>query len=402
VPSLLMLSRRGPDAPGAAELRAELADLGTEATFVACDCADRDALARVLAEYPVTGVVHTAGVLEDGTITSLTPEKVESVLRPKVDAAWNLHELTKDLPLSAFVLFSSAAGLLGAPGQANYAAANAFLDALAVHRHALGLPATSLAWGAWAGGGMADALNDADVRRMAQAGVTALSEETGLALFDAAIGRAEALLMPARLDLAALAKPGQIPPLLRGLVRSTHRATRAASTASTALRRRLAGLAGEERPAVLLKLVAEHAAAVLGVGTVDPDRAFSELGFDSLTAVEFRNQLNDATGLRLPATLIFDYPNARAIAEQLGLELGPRTDTSSDGDQIRGILQSIPLTRLRDAGLMESLLELAGTVDRETRSVEEDGTNSIDAMDMDSLISLALDRADHDGVTEEV
>jgi len=401
VPSMLLLSRRGPDAPGAAELRAELADLGTEAIFVACDCADRDALARVLAEHPVSGVVHTAGVLEDGTIASLTPEKMESVLRPKVDAAWNLHELTKDLPLSAFVLFSSAAGLLGSPGQANYAGANAFLDALAVHRRAMGLPATSLAWGAWAGGGMADALSDADTRRMAQAGVIALSEETGLALFDAAIGREEAVLMPARLDLAALAKPGQIPPLLRGLVRSSHRVTRA-STAAAGLRRSLAGLAEEERPAVLLKLVAEHAAAVLGVGAVDPDRAFSELGFDSLTAVEFRNQLNDATGLRLPATLIFDYPNSGAIAEQLGLELGPAMDTSSDGDQIRGILQSIPLTRLRDAGLMESLLELAGIVEREMRTVEDEGTKSIDAMDIESLISLALGGADHNGVTEEV
>ncbi|MEU3957901.1 SDR family oxidoreductase, partial [Streptomyces achromogenes] len=198
---LVLLSRGGPEAPGAAGLHEELTALGARVTLVACDAADRAALARVLDEHPVSAVVHTAGVLADAVLTSLTPERLDTVLRPKLDAAWHLHELTRERPLTAFVLFSSAAGLLGSPGQSGYAAGNAFLDALAAHRRALGLPAVSLAWGAWAGsGGMADRLTGTDARRVAAGGVLALDAQTGLALFDTATGRPEPVLLPARLD----------------------------------------------------------------------------------------------------------------------------------------------------------------------------------------------------------
>ncbi|MFD9870709.1 type I polyketide synthase, partial [Streptomyces niveus] len=402
---LVLLSRRGPDAEGAAELVAELAELGAEATVVGCDAADSAALAGVFAEHPVTAVVHAAGVLDDATLTSLTPERLAAVLRPKVDAAWNLHRITRDLDLGAFVLFSSAAGLLGSPGQASYAAANAYLDALATHRSALGLPAVSLAWGAWAGsGGMADRLGDTDSRRLAQGGVAALDEATGLALFDTCAGRPEPVLMPAALDLGAMARGGRIAPQLRGLVRPSRRLARAASTASAALRTTLAGLTPDERTAALLDVVTEQAQAVLGTGEIDPQLAFSELGFDSLTAVEFRNRLNEVSGLRLPATLIFDHPSPSVLAVELAGQLAPETTETTasapngggapgtDEESVRRVFATIPFADLRESGLMEGLLQLAGLrVDGAAEPGADDDRESIDAMDAESLISLALD-----------
>ncbi|MCW8103517.1 type I polyketide synthase, partial [Streptomyces tauricus] len=321
---LVLVGRRGAESPGAAELCAELTGLGAEVEAVACDVADRDAVAALVSGRELSGVVHVAGVLDDGVISSLTPERVDAVLRPKVDAAWHLHEATRDMNLSAFVLFSSAAGVLGAPGQGNYAAANGFLDALAAHRRANGLPAQSLAWGLWSGG-MAGQVDDADLRRLARTGLKALSAEQGLGLLDTAATVDEAVLVPMSLDLRALgAAGGEVPHLLRGLVRRPVRRLAGGGTGGTGgtsdLGQRLAGLSENEREALLLEIVRGSAAAVLGhpgPAAIDPARAFGELGFDSLSAVEFRNALSEATGLRLSPTLVFDHPTPTVLARHL-------------------------------------------------------------------------------------
>ncbi|CAL9670422.1 3-ketoacyl-CoA thiolase [Streptomyces sp. enrichment culture] len=332
---LLLLSRRGADAPGAAELRDELAELGAEAVFAACDAADREALSSVLdtigAEHPLTAVVHTAGAVDDGLLSGLTPERMDAVLRPKVDAAWHLHELTRDLDLSAFVLYSSLAGLLGTAGQSNYAAGNTFLDALAAHRAAHGLPATSLAWGLWEEGSASTShLDEVDLKRMARSGLLPLSSEDGLALFDASLTTGETVLAVTALDPAALRHNAEPPALLRGLVPAARRRARAGASAGSSPAEQLARLSADERRRVLVDLVRGHVAGVLGHSDpqgLDADRAFKELGFDSLTAVELRNRLGSATGLRLPTTLVFDHPTPAAIAAHLsGLLAGREED----------------------------------------------------------------------------
>ncbi|WP_327674476.1 type I polyketide synthase [Kitasatospora sp. NBC_00458] len=321
---LLLTSRRGPQAPGAAELAAELTGLGAEVEVTACDTADRDALAALLAGvpagHPLRGVVHTAGVVDDGVIGALTPERVAAVLRPKVDAATHLHELTRGLDLTAFVLYSSVAGVIGSRGQANYAAGNAYLDALAQHRRAHGLPGVSLAWGLWEeeSGLMKDDFTATDRQRINRSGVLPLSDRQGLALFDAALSRGEALLAPVRLDLAALRRlDDELPVILSGLVPAKRRS---GGEDARKLAQRLAGRPETEQVQLLTDLARRQAAVVLGhpgPEAVAPERAFTELGFDSLTALEMRNRLNAATGLRLPATVLFDYPNATALARFL-------------------------------------------------------------------------------------
>ncbi|WP_078508383.1 type I polyketide synthase [Streptomyces zinciresistens] len=333
---LVLASRRGLAAHGAAELRTELADLGAHAVVAACDTADRASLAALLASlpdaHPLTAVIHTAGVLDDGVVEALTPERFDRVLRPKVDAVLNLHALTAGLDLSAFVLFSSLSGTLGGTGQANYAAANAFLDAFAHRRRAEGLPAQSLAWGLWEErSGMTGKLDETHMRRLAREGVTPMSTGEALALFDAARGIDAANLVPARLDASAWrAQRGPVPALLRGIIRTTPRRGPAKTSPSDSgagsaeLRRRIGSMKPAARQQALLELVAEHAAMALGHDSprmIAPDRGFLELGFDSLTAVALRNQLGAVTGLRLPATLLFDYTSARALAGYLAEEL---------------------------------------------------------------------------------
>ncbi|MEV2255474.1 type I polyketide synthase [Streptomyces sp. NPDC050147] len=329
---LLLVGRRGADAPGAAGLRADLTGLGAEVTLAACDVADRTALAALLASvpeaHPLTGVVHTAGVLDDGVVSALTQERLDRVLRPKVDAGLALHELTRSSDLAVFALFSSVAGVFGSGGQGNYAAANSFLDALAQHRRALGLPGTSLAWGPWQqSGGMTAGLRGADLRRMARSGFLPLRTEEGLALFDAAVEGQEAALVAARLDPAAAAASGEpAAPLSRVPGRGPVRRASASLTGpgtggEDSLRRRLAAMPAAERGALLLSQVRAEAALALGHGSgdsaVEADRALAELGLDSLAAVELRNRLAVLTGLALPATLLFDYPTPRGVAAHL-------------------------------------------------------------------------------------
>ena len=332
---LILVSRSGPGAAGASALAADLAAAGVEVSVAACDVGDRAALAGLLAALPagtaLSGVVHTAGIVDDGMIDSLTPERVDAVMRPKADAAWALHELTLGLDLDLFVLFSSAAAAFGGAGQGNYAAGNAFLDALAARRRAAGLTAVSLAWGAWlASEGIGRNLSKGLLNR-ASGGAAELSADEGLTLLDLALTRDEAVLVPVRLDVAGMRaqadRGAEIPALLRGLAGPARLSTASAGhqgAGADTLRRQLSALPAAERDRVLTDLVRTHAAAVLGhasAGAVEPRRAFTDLGLDSLTAVELRNRLSAATGLRLPATLVFDYPTAAVLAGHLVWEL---------------------------------------------------------------------------------
>ncbi|WP_432040684.1 SDR family NAD(P)-dependent oxidoreductase, partial [Streptomyces cucumeris] len=376
VEQLLLVSRRGPAAEGAPELVADLEALGASVRVEACDVSDREQVAQLLGslDEPLTAVVHAAGLLDDGVVESMTPDQLARVMGPKVDAAWHLHELTAGTELSAFVLFSSVASLIGSPGQANYAAANASLDALAARRRALGLPATSLAWGLWANeAGMAGQLGEADFARLQRMGVRPLSSEWGLELFDQALKLDRPLLAPVRLDPAALrgqAAAGMLPPLLRGLVRAP--AEEADSRESLA--RQLAGVAEADREEFVLTLVRTQVAAVLGhdaPDAVEPERPLQELGFDSLSAVELSNRISRVTRLQIESTLVFDHPAAGAIARHLLTLVEPETgseavatateatEPASEEDEIRSLLASIPIDDLREAGLLGTLRDLA-------------------------------------------
>ncbi|WP_139808024.1 SDR family NAD(P)-dependent oxidoreductase, partial [Mycobacterium avium] len=410
--NLVLVSRRGLDAPGAAELVAELTAAGAHAEVVACDAADREALAKVIADipmqHPLTGVIHAAGVLDDAVVTSLTPQRLDTVLRAKVDAAWNLHELTRDLDVGAFVMFSSIAGLAGASGQGNYAAGNSFLDGLAAHRRAHGLPAISLGWGLWdQASAMTGGLGAADLARFGRDGIVAMSSQEALELMDTALIVDEPFLLPAHIDLAALRVKfdgGTLPPMFVDLINAPTRRqvddSLAAAKSKSALLQRLEGLPEDEQQAVLLDLVRSNIATVLGSSSpeaIHPDRAFQELGFDSLTAVEMRNRLKAATGLALSPTLIFDYPNSAALAGYMYRELVGTSEqlaaAAAPGEaEIQRVVGSIPVKRLRQAGVLELLLALANESTGAAQSATPAVTTEKDIadMDLDDLVNAAL------------
>jgi polyketide synthase 12 len=418
VRNLVLVSRRGPAAPGAAELAAELSAAGAEVQVVACDAADREALAKVIADIPVqhplSVVIHAAGALDDAVVTSLTPERMDVALRAKVDAAWNLHELTRDLDVSAFVLFSSMAGLVGSSGQGNYGAANSFLDALAAHRRANGLPAISLGWGLWdQTSSMTGGLATADFARFARDGVEAMSSDEALQLFDTALIVDEPFLLPAHIDLVALRAKfdgGTLPPMFVDLINAPIRRqvgdSLMAAKSKSVLLQRLEGLPDDDQHAILLDLVRSSIATVLGrtnPEAIDPDQAFQELGFDSLTAVEMRNRLKSATGLALSPTLIFDYPNSAALAGYIHSELvgtsGQAAPAAVPGEaEIQRVVGSIPVRRLRQAGVLELLLALANESDGSGQAAQHvqseagglPSEKSIADMDLDDLVNTAL------------
>ena len=403
VRDVVLASRAGERAEGVGELVAELSEAGARVQVVACDVADREAVAGLLAglaeQCPLTAVIHAAGVLDDAVVGSLSAERVDAVLAPKVDGAWNLHELTRDLDLSAFVLCSSVAGVSGAPGQGNYAAGNAFLDGLAAYRRASGLPGVSLAWGWWAqASAMTGHLGGRDVARLSRGGLAPLSAGQALELFDAGVALDRACVVAARLDHSALrelAADGGLPALLSGLVRGPVRRLvgNDAAASISALAQRLQGLSPVEQHNVLRELVCSQVAIVLGTDgdDVDPDKTFQDLGFDSLTAIELRNRLKTTTGLALSPTLIFDYPTPTAVARHLGQQL---TSSNEDNDQasdardaeIQRLVATIPVKRLREEGILDILLDMVG--DRQPHQ-DHSGT-AISEMNLDDLVNIAL------------
>ncbi|MEU1056986.1 SDR family NAD(P)-dependent oxidoreductase, partial [Streptomyces sp. NPDC005876] len=410
VRNLLLASRSGPRADGAAELERELTALGARVRIAACDVSDRDAVAALLStvspDAPLNGVVHSAGALDDGVLTALTAERLDTVLASKADAARHLHELTRHLDLALFVLFSSAAGTLGSSGQGGYVAANAYLDAFAHHRRAEGLSAVSLAWGLWtqgSGTGLTGHLTAADQQRMARGGVIGLSEDEGAALFDTALRLPQPVLLPMRLDFGALraqAATGPVPPLLRGLVRQPRRTAGTAADVG-AFTQRLGRVTAEEQGQLLLGLVREEAARVLGHATahaIGPDLAFKELGFDSLTAVELRNRLANHTGVRLPTTLVFDYPTPDALVRHLRAALGlddtPAPAASDSERDLRRVLARTPLSRLRELGVLDALMTLTEEGEADAAEVPARGRQTAIAdMGVDDLVQRAMSKA---------
>ncbi|WXK02438.1 SDR family NAD(P)-dependent oxidoreductase [Saccharopolyspora sp. ID03-671] len=392
---LVLASRRGPDAPGADALRRELEEIGVGVTVAACDVADRAELQALLAAVPgtLTGVVHTAGVIDDGVLDRMTPERFADVFRSKVDSALLLDELTSGL--DAFVLFSSASSAVGSPGQANYAAANSALDALAERRRSRGAPATSIAWGAWGGGGMA---GSAEAEQSAQrAGIKPMAPELACTALRQLAAEPEPTAVVAAVETGRSGRPARPNPLLRELIGDD--VTDSATPSEPALREQLTGLAPDQRLDAVLELVRTLAAAVLGqpdVEVVRADRPFRDLGFDSLAVVELRNQLGAATGLSLASTLVFDHPTPADLAEHVLGELLPEAGAQDDAGahddeeaEIRRLLGRVPLSQLREIGVLEPLLQLIGRDDAEPS--HDDG---IDAMSVDDLVQAALDGQD--------
>ncbi|MEV0005525.1 type I polyketide synthase [Micromonospora sp. NPDC050980] len=402
----LVTSRSGADAPGTADLVADVAALGAEATVVACDAADRDRLAEVLAEIPadrpLTGVVHAVGVLDDGVIAALDPGRVDLVMRGKARGAMNLHDLTRGLDLTAFVLFSSAAGTFGGAGQGNYAAANAFLDALAQRRRADGLVAKSLPWGPWAQPtGMTGALTELDVRRVERTGLRPMETSFGMTLFDAAVRHPAPVVVPLLFARGALsAATGPLLHLLRSLVRTPVRsaAGRPAESDGPPLRERLIALPDEERQRVVLDFVRTHVAVVLGYpsgGEVRSERGFLDLGMDSLTGIELRNRIAGVTGLRLPATLVFDHPTPMALAAHLRVALVPPARPAAEValeelDRLEAVLDAVEPGDDAHARVKRRLRSLVARLNGGTE--DTDGEQDLESATAEELFEF-LDRA---------
>ncbi|MFI6349948.1 type I polyketide synthase [Streptomyces sp. NPDC050560] len=383
---LVLTSRRGPDAPGATELSAELTALGTRVTVAACDAADRSQLAALLdgmpAQQPLTAVVHTAGVLDDGVLESLTPDRLDGVRRPKALAAHHLHELTRDLDLTAFVTFSSIAGLLGSAGQGSYAAANAYLDALAQHRRALGLAATSVAWGPWDGGGMAG--EEASQDRSWWRGLAPMAADLCLTALQRALDGPTACVGVLDADWPQFAagftatRPsaliGSLPEVRAASATAGDAAATGTAEAASDLVARLGALPEGEQRREILDLVREQVALVLAYdspGAVQSSRAFSELGFDSLTAVEFRNRLGTVTGLGLPATLLFDYANPEALAAHLHGELcpggaAPAVPVLAELERIESVAAALSAEEIARSRISHRLQELVAGLNART------------------------------------
>ncbi len=378
---LLLVGRQGPNAPGAARLRRELEELGAVVTITACDVSDRASLTRVLADVeddqPLSAVIHAAGILDDGVLDAQTPERFARVLAAKSRAAEHLHELTQEHALRAFVMFSSLAGVLGNGGQGNYAAANAQLDALAERRHAEGLPATAVAWGPWAEGGMAQNVGAA---RLWQGGLNPMPPEQALEALWQAVGDDAPTVLIADVDwdtFAAKVAGGHPNPQLAEVAGAVVDITPAGEAS---LARDLVGLEPAEQHGLLLELVHKHIAVTLGHGVgwrLDSSRPFQALGFDSLTAVELRNRLDLVTGIRLPSTLVFDHPTPDVLAEFLRSRLldeivtGPES-ALAEIDRFETVLRAATFDHVGRGAVQARLRELVRTY-----SVEADADQAV-------------------------
>ncbi|WP_374205781.1 type I polyketide synthase [Crossiella sp. S99.2] len=392
---LVLTSRRGPEAPGALDLAAELGELGAKASIEACDISDREAVRDLLARHPVTAIMHVAGVPQATAVTDTTQDELAEVTAVKIAGAAHLAEFAGDL--DAFVLFSSNSGVWGSAGHTGYAAGNAYLDALAQHRRAHGKPALAVAWGAWADGGMAEGDAGEQLRRR---GILEMRPDLAIAALQRAMDEDETTIAIADMDWTKFAptftsvRPS---PLLGELPEVKALLAEAEPETDSGLAQRLATASPLEQRRALVDLVRTQVAGVLGHDTseaVDPGRAFRELGFDSLTAVELRNRLTAATGLRLPATLAFDHPTPTVLAEFLRAELFPAVEGADESEtRIRAALAALPLSRIRDAGLLDALLRLADGDPSAVESTVDDG-ETIDEMDADDLVRLALQGSD--------
>ena len=391
VTHLILASRSGPHHPNAAELSSELSSAGAQVEFHACDVSDRAQLAALITDITsrarLGAVIHTAAVLDDAVIESLTPDRLDTVLAAKADTAWHLHELTTHLDLDAFVMFSSLAGIIGSPGQANYAAANTFLDALAAHRHAAGLPAHTIAWGLWEQPSAMTAATDHT--RLARHGITPMTPTDALHLFDTALHQPQPLLVAAHLDLPTLTNTAALPPLLSKLTPPAHhntgRDTTQNTTTPTTLTTQLHQLSPENQHHLLTELITTALATTLGhpnPTTINPNDTFADLGTDSLTAIELRNKLKTTTGLTLPPTIIFDHPTPTTLATHLQQQLAkiaPSTAAAAGGiDAMIDRLENVVVNaQLGDAD-RELVVAKLETILASVRSVEQAATDVTD------------------------